>query len=420
MSGRLVILPHKSWNVWNQDNREKVARDERLNREELEGKERKEKECVQERNLEQLLGFKRDSCEIEDVNAVGATNNDEQDQPFRLFGDLEEQERKNQELLAAKRLQEEKELLAKRRAGIAPWALGDGLAEMAGTNQQPWYLKKQSQPSNGHNTISSSSSAGPSGNGITTVNEIVAKERDELLKVKLDPMRTLLKSKVTTEGSCSSSSSSIGRTSRDMDSNRVLALLGGATANEYSSSSSSSSRDDSNLPTAVRGSQQDMTNSNNVNSSSSSSSSSTSSSGMPQSQKHGHDIAVLDDRSDKHHHRHKKHKKDKDKGKEKDKEKDKKKKRKADKDHGESDPSSGSSIAKHVKTEGTAKQVKTEEHDDVISALRRKRLDREQVERRRASLLLAQVEMYGTVGLEEKNVRYHSQYNPTLARPPHR
>jgi hypothetical protein len=34
MSGRLIILPHKSWNVWNRDNIEKVQRDERLHEEE--------------------------------------------------------------------------------------------------------------------------------------------------------------------------------------------------------------------------------------------------------------------------------------------------------------------------------------------------------------------------------------------------
>jgi hypothetical protein len=38
MSGRLIILPHKSWHVWNRDNVEKVKRDERLHKEEQERK----------------------------------------------------------------------------------------------------------------------------------------------------------------------------------------------------------------------------------------------------------------------------------------------------------------------------------------------------------------------------------------------
>lgn len=38
MSGRLVILRHKSWHVWNQDNQEKVLRDERIHRESEEAK----------------------------------------------------------------------------------------------------------------------------------------------------------------------------------------------------------------------------------------------------------------------------------------------------------------------------------------------------------------------------------------------
>ena len=414
MSGRLVILPHKSWNVWNQDNREKVARDERLNREELEGKERKEKECVQEHNLEQLLGFKRDTSDKNDVDVVEESNNDPNQQPFRLFGDLEEQERKNQEQLAAKKLQEEKELLAKRRAGIAPWALGDGLAEMTGTNQQPWYLKKQQpQSTNDNNIINNSSSSGSSGNGVMTVNEIVAKERDELLKVKLDPMRRLLKAKRTVDN---------GSNCRgEMDSNRVLALLGGPTANEFNSSSSSSSSgsklESSSGISGIKGSPLDMIHPNDVHKSNSSN-------GVFPDQKH--DNVVLDNHNDHdkhHHHHHEKHKKHKDKDKEKDKEKKKEKKRKSDSDHREDEPSCMHTINQwnaERNVESIAKPLKSEEHDDVMSALRRKRLDREQVERRRASLLLAQVEMYGTAGLDEKNVRYHSQYNPTLARPSHK
>ena len=54
MSGRLVILPHKSWNVWNQDNKEKVMRDQRLFNEELQRKADNEKRQSQEMNLQIL------------------------------------------------------------------------------------------------------------------------------------------------------------------------------------------------------------------------------------------------------------------------------------------------------------------------------------------------------------------------------
>ena len=63
MSGRLIILPHKSWNVWGRENKEKVARDERLAKEadEREAKERVNRE--QTLRLDKLRRKRRDGGE---------------------------------------------------------------------------------------------------------------------------------------------------------------------------------------------------------------------------------------------------------------------------------------------------------------------------------------------------------------------
>ena len=132
MSGRLVILPHKSWNVWNQDNREKVARDERLHREAEEAKAAKDKQLLQEQNLELL----RDG-EVATKLEPGGSNNSGHIEPFRLFEDLEKQHYArlgNEDYLKEKA---QKELLQKKRDGIADWALGEGSVE--NSKIRPWY-----------------------------------------------------------------------------------------------------------------------------------------------------------------------------------------------------------------------------------------------------------------------------------------
>ena len=48
MSGRLVISRHKSWHVWNQDNQEKVLRDERIHREKMEKQQQHEQTAIRE------------------------------------------------------------------------------------------------------------------------------------------------------------------------------------------------------------------------------------------------------------------------------------------------------------------------------------------------------------------------------------
>ena len=44
--GKLNILQHKKWNVWNRDNIEKVLRDENKHREDEEKKRKKQDEVV--------------------------------------------------------------------------------------------------------------------------------------------------------------------------------------------------------------------------------------------------------------------------------------------------------------------------------------------------------------------------------------
>ena len=55
--GGLVILPHKSWNVWNRDNKAKVAKDEEAHRQLIQAKARCKREVLQEIRFERLNGL---------------------------------------------------------------------------------------------------------------------------------------------------------------------------------------------------------------------------------------------------------------------------------------------------------------------------------------------------------------------------
>ncbi len=122
MSGRLVILPHKSWNVWNRDNREKVLKDEREHKEKQDLKSENNKKLLQEQNLDILRN--------ETIQEKIVT-------PFRLFDDLEKKSTEqltNDEYMKEKELKEAK---SKKRDGTAAWGLGEGSVEVS--NQKPWY-----------------------------------------------------------------------------------------------------------------------------------------------------------------------------------------------------------------------------------------------------------------------------------------
>ena len=147
MSGRLVILRHKSWNVWNADNKEKVLRDERLHKEQLDEKNKQERELISEKQREALSNDDK-SPKLEHVN---------------LFDDLSkiDKKRENEDYVKERNDKETKRL---KQEGVAPWALSEG------TNTVPWYAK-------------SSSSRGASAS------------KDESWKSKLDPANKFVEKK---------------------------------------------------------------------------------------------------------------------------------------------------------------------------------------------------------------------------------
>lgn len=132
MSGRLVILPHKKWNIWNQDNVEKVLKDERLNRysscsslnsytsqyDSLSVREAQEATKARERSLHQESVYEK----LTGTSGEGT-------KPLRLDFD------KAANFGNAEREREEKRENDKRRKreGVAPWELG------ADAKTTPWY-----------------------------------------------------------------------------------------------------------------------------------------------------------------------------------------------------------------------------------------------------------------------------------------
>jgi hypothetical protein len=128
MAGRLIILRHKTWHVWNRENIEKVKKDERLHREEMEAKREKERKLHSEQILE---SFQQQQSNEEE----GIGESQQRNQLLSLDRSVENEEYKKEK--------EEKELLAKRREGSAPWALGEGSSEFK--KVKPWYLTQEKE-----------------------------------------------------------------------------------------------------------------------------------------------------------------------------------------------------------------------------------------------------------------------------------
>ena len=158
MSGKLKLLPHKSWNVWNRDNRERVLKDKRLLQEENDIKSKREKELEQEHiltvlkstasntsNTSNTITTATTSCNI----LVNTNDNEKQLESFRLFDDIEEKLQKQKQNEDYKKEKEMKELLKQRREGTAPWGLGDGLHEKS--KMKPWYISNDVKESSSSN-----------------------------------------------------------------------------------------------------------------------------------------------------------------------------------------------------------------------------------------------------------------------------
>lgn len=119
-------MPHKSWNVWNRDNREKVLKDEREHREKEDANALKNNKLLQEQNLDILRGDDAlDKCESAAIV------------PFRLFDEIEKNglsATTNDEYMKEK---DTKDKRTKQQDGTAAWGLGEGSREMS--KSKPWY-----------------------------------------------------------------------------------------------------------------------------------------------------------------------------------------------------------------------------------------------------------------------------------------
>lgn len=143
MAGRLRILPHKSWHVWTTENIDKVKRDERLHKEEIERAAVKSRDVKSEQLLSQLLrnhsasSRGRDSGESDSPRQLKEKKNNQEQQHAPRDDARVNRHADNAE---HKREKDEKELLRKKQEGSAPFQL----VPDEFTKQKPWYLTKKS------------------------------------------------------------------------------------------------------------------------------------------------------------------------------------------------------------------------------------------------------------------------------------
>jgi len=129
------LLPHKSWNVWNKDNIEKVKRDEKNDRE-VQLKKRKRQEAAEQEIRYKFL--KENSKKLFQDNP-DHPKEEERLQHINFFSEFETGA--NPEYEAEKKKDEEKRL---KQLGLATCYLGQGSAESM--DVKPWYYEPNQEP----------------------------------------------------------------------------------------------------------------------------------------------------------------------------------------------------------------------------------------------------------------------------------
>jgi len=135
MSGRLILLPHKTWNVWNREAIAKVRNDEKAHEEELEAARQKKLKVESEARIELLRKKQQGSNQNlgEDNTVVAAEKRHDlnvEGEHINLFADLEHAMGINLDHAEEMKAREREEL--KKVGGknsLAPLALGGTSAE---------------------------------------------------------------------------------------------------------------------------------------------------------------------------------------------------------------------------------------------------------------------------------------------------
>lgn len=160
MSGRLRILPHKSWHVWTTENIDKVKRDERIHKEEIENLSKKSRDIKSEQLLSQLLHQNISNDQLKESDVISDTDEEEvikskySQKKRQKLDNNEELKEENHSILPIKEMKInrqsdnpeykkekiDKEIQQKRQEGSAPFQL---VPDEFTSKNAPWYLSKK-------------------------------------------------------------------------------------------------------------------------------------------------------------------------------------------------------------------------------------------------------------------------------------